>query len=42
VAVTSPANQPAIAVLEKIGLKFERMIRIAEHGEDLKLFAPAR
>jgi RimJ/RimL family protein N-acetyltransferase len=42
VAVTSPANQPAIAVLEKIGLRFERMIRIAEHGEDLKLFAPAR
>ena len=42
VAITSPENLGSIAVLEKIGLKFERMIRLAEHGPELKLFGPAR
>jgi ribosomal-protein-alanine N-acetyltransferase len=41
VAVTSPGNQASIAVLEKIGLRFERTIRLAEHAGDLKLFAAA-
>ncbi len=41
VAITSPDNWGSIAVLEKIGLKFERMIRLAEHGPELKLFGPA-
>src|SRR5712671_3062711 len=41
VAITSPANLGSIAVLEKIGLKFERMVRLAEHGPELKLFGPA-
>jgi RimJ/RimL family protein N-acetyltransferase len=41
VAITSPENRGSIAVLEKIGLKFERMIRLAEHGPELKLFGPA-
>jgi RimJ/RimL family protein N-acetyltransferase len=41
VAITSPENSGSIAVLEKIGLKFERMIRLAEHSPELKLFAPA-
>jgi len=39
VAITSPENWGSIAVLERIGLKFERTIRLAEDGPDLKLFA---
>jgi RimJ/RimL family protein N-acetyltransferase len=41
VAITSPENSASIAVLEKIGLKFERMISLAEHSPELKLFASA-
>jgi ribosomal-protein-alanine N-acetyltransferase len=42
VAITSPDNSGSIAVLEKIGLKFERMIRLTEQGPELKLFGPAQ
>ena len=42
VAITAPENFGSIAVLEKIGLKFERMIRLTEHSQELKLFGPAR
>jgi [ribosomal protein S5]-alanine N-acetyltransferase len=42
VAITAPENFSSIAVLEKIGLKFERMIRLTEHSSELKLFGPAR
>jgi [ribosomal protein S5]-alanine N-acetyltransferase len=38
VAITSPDNSQSIAVLEKIGLKFERTIRLVDHGQELKLF----
>jgi ribosomal-protein-alanine N-acetyltransferase len=41
VAITSPDNWSSIAVLEKIGLKFERMIRLVDHGPELKLFGSA-
>jgi RimJ/RimL family protein N-acetyltransferase len=41
VAVTSPENAGSVAVLEKIGLKFERTIKLAEEGPELKLFGPA-
>ena len=41
VAITSPDNGGSIAVLEKIGLKFERMIKLTEGGSELKLFGPA-
>jgi len=41
VAITSPENFGSIAVLEKIGLKFERTVRLAEHGPELRLFGPA-
>jgi ribosomal-protein-alanine N-acetyltransferase len=41
VAITSPENLGSIAVLEKIGLTFERMISLAEHSPELKLFASA-
>jgi RimJ/RimL family protein N-acetyltransferase len=38
VAITAPENRGSIAVLEKIGLKFERMIQLSEHSSELKLF----
>jgi RimJ/RimL family protein N-acetyltransferase len=38
VAITAPDNARSIAVLEKIGLKFERTIRFAEQSPELKLF----
>jgi RimJ/RimL family protein N-acetyltransferase len=38
VAITAPDNSNSIAVLEKIGLKFERMVRLAEETTELKLF----
>jgi RimJ/RimL family protein N-acetyltransferase len=41
VAIASPENFGSIAVLERIGLKFERMIRLAENSPELKLFGPA-
>jgi RimJ/RimL family protein N-acetyltransferase len=41
VAITSPENVGSIAVLEKIGLKFERTIRLAEQSPELHLFGPA-
>jgi ribosomal-protein-alanine N-acetyltransferase len=38
VAITSPDNWSSIGVLEKIGLKYERMIRLVDHNPELKLF----
>jgi ribosomal-protein-alanine N-acetyltransferase len=40
VAITAPQNHGSIAVLEKIGLKFERMVRLGNDGHELKLFGP--
>jgi RimJ/RimL family protein N-acetyltransferase len=42
VAITAPDNHGSIAVLEKIGLRFERMIRLAENSPELKMFGPAQ
>jgi [ribosomal protein S5]-alanine N-acetyltransferase len=42
VAITAPDNLGSMAVLERVGLKFERMIRLADHGPELKLYGPAR
>ena len=39
VAITDPENQGSIRVLEKIGLKFEKMVRLYEDYIELKLFA---
>jgi RimJ/RimL family protein N-acetyltransferase len=39
VAITLPANQPSIRVLDKLGFLFERMVRLAPEAEELKLFA---
>ncbi len=41
VAITAAENRASIAVLEKIGLKFERMITLTEGAAPLKLFVPA-
>jgi RimJ/RimL family protein N-acetyltransferase len=40
VAITSPDNQGSIAVLEKIGLRFEQMIKLPDDGKEVKLFGP--
>jgi RimJ/RimL family protein N-acetyltransferase len=42
VAITSPDNWSSIALLEKIGFKFERMIRLVDHSPELKLFGVSR
>jgi len=39
VAITDPANQGSIRVLEKIGLKYEKMVRLSADDIELKLFA---
>ena len=38
VAITSPDNIRSIAVLEKIGLKFERFINLSEGAAPVRLF----
>ena len=40
VAITAPDNAASIAVLEKVGFQFERLIRLAADGPALKLFGP--
>ncbi|MET0752288.1 MAG: GNAT family N-acetyltransferase [Pyrinomonadaceae bacterium] len=39
VAITVPDNLGSIKVLEKIGMRFEKMIRTAQDAEEIKLFA---
>lgn len=38
VAITIPTNQGSIKVLEKIGLRFEKMIRMSDDADELMLF----
>ena len=38
VAIVDPANQGSIRVLEKIGLHYEKMVRLSADDIDLKLF----
>lgn len=38
VAIVDPANEGSIRVLEKLGLRFEKMIRLSADDIDLKLF----
>jgi [ribosomal protein S5]-alanine N-acetyltransferase len=40
VAITSPDNERSMRVLEKIGLRFEKMIRMRGSDEDTRLFVP--
>lgn len=39
VGITDPENIGSIRVLEKIGMQFEKMIRLSEDDIDLKLFS---
>jgi RimJ/RimL family protein N-acetyltransferase len=39
VAITLPENQGSIRVLERIGLKFEKMVKLAGDEVELMLFA---
>ena len=39
VAIVDPTNQGSIRVLEKLGMKFEKMIRLSADDIELKLFA---
>ncbi len=39
VAITSPDNHASIKVLEKIGLRFERMVRLSEDEPEINLFS---
>jgi RimJ/RimL family protein N-acetyltransferase len=39
VAIVDPANAGSIRVLEKLGMKFEKMIRLSADDIELKLFA---
>jgi RimJ/RimL family protein N-acetyltransferase len=39
VAITDPENEGSIRILQKIGLQFERMVRLSEDDIELKLFA---
>ena len=39
VAITSQDNPPSARLLEKIGLRFERLIRLADDAEELRLYA---
>jgi RimJ/RimL family protein N-acetyltransferase len=41
VAVVNPDNEGSIRVLEKIGLRFERMVKLSEDRSEIKLFTPA-
>jgi RimJ/RimL family protein N-acetyltransferase len=38
VAITDPSNEGSIRVLDKIGLRFERMVRLSADDIELKLF----
>ena len=40
VAITSPENVGSSKVLEKLGLRFERMMKLSEAGSEVKLFSP--
>src|SRR5262245_49778732 len=39
VAITSPDNHASAKLLEKLGLQFERMVRLSENAEEVELFA---
>jgi [ribosomal protein S5]-alanine N-acetyltransferase len=41
VAITSPDNHASMGVLRKLGLEFERTVRIPDQSRDTRLFTPA-
>jgi len=42
IAITAPDNAGSIAVLQKIGLRFERMVKLPGDSQELRLFSPPR
>jgi len=40
VAITDPDNDASMKLLEKLGLRFERMIKLSEDAPEVKLFTP--
>ena len=38
VAITSEDNLPSMALLEKLGFAFERLVRLSSEGEELRLY----
>jgi RimJ/RimL family protein N-acetyltransferase len=40
VAITAPDNDGSARVLEKIGLRFEKLIKLPHHDEESKFFVP--
>jgi ribosomal-protein-alanine N-acetyltransferase len=42
VAITAPANVDSIRILERIGLRFERMVRYSADGQESRLFVLER
>jgi RimJ/RimL family protein N-acetyltransferase len=41
VAITQPDNRASIRLLERLGLRFERVVRLGDDPTELQLFAPA-
>ena len=39
VAITSPDNESSIRLLEKLGMRFESMVRLSEDSPEIRLFA---
>ena len=42
IAITAPDNAGSIGVLQKIGLRFERMVKLPGDSQELRLFSPPR
>jgi ribosomal-protein-alanine N-acetyltransferase len=40
-AITTPDNEPSAKLLGKIGLRFERLIRLSDDADEVKLFSTA-
>jgi RimJ/RimL family protein N-acetyltransferase len=40
VAITSIDNDSSARLLEKIGLRFEKMVKLSDDGEEVRLFTP--
>ena len=40
VAITSPDNEPSARLLEKLGLRFDRMVRLSDDAKEDRLFVP--
>lgn len=40
-AITQPENYASVTLLERLGFRFDRMVRLAPEGHDLRLFSRA-